>query len=1506
MSTLRCRWGARGLAAWLSLAVALGPAPASRPLARLCGPSGRRPPSVVATLHRSVAFINGLGLLWAAEVENDHGSPALRGTQEGGGLEELRQELAGLEDEDTGARLRVFLADLPLLGPPIVDRPTAHEQQRAYVARWEDLKDLLAEQATAVLAGQRVADDVPLQRVDNQLVSHWRPKLRGSKKISDGPILIDREGSVFQVVSVAKNDEWQLLDLAFPPRMVSVSTQTRLKEGYVVLARTSSSQRTPSDARDLAFLAAEPWGVVLATFASDRKPTPHEALDTLYRDVQARRLVEPRTVQAAALTALAADAAELPPSLGALLVAGGLLSEHPKAWLGRAGTSLRQRVQAIAKAGGIDATFAETLVNHWLTLLQTRMTLGGPAADPLQSRVLDVRNPAKLPVGWPRGWTHDQVGLAGKLFLAAHLAGPYLMPQPDEAVRLAAWQRDLTATANPVVRNEVPFLVDYLEGIDPSYRLDVQQMWGALSTQFLEDLPAAARALGDGPVPYGDHRVIALRQSWEPLQSVLADRVQRMLPLRDGLPIRKVRARWRGHAVAPAADAQLQLVDRRLLGNVQRRFEMEKRGRQRAAIIAGPVFVDQQGGVFQMVSVHHDRRLRFINLAFPWDPARRELTLHSVAFRDVIHTMVAVRASLVPPQAGMEEPVLVGLTTPRFAETVAQLETRGAFDPSHTTTQLMLEAMWRLHAEFKQAAVADIGTGSGVFGMVALQDLGAALVHATDADATSVAVATGNARDQGLTEGQMQVMLVGNPDGDPFVSGKRFDIALFNPVWERDAERCLLQLHTHLTERGFALLRWTMAQRHWVELLAAGQDLVAQPILEGPNTQAVFAIARTDDRLRALAAQALAGAEEPAWLNEIRKAIEIWEHVGLFSPVQHEGRPQTLADEIFGREVLAQRGTRPTDWRPPKDWRTRRERFLTVAAALMRQTAGLRADAPIRTRYEFREGAWELTVWFQVDEIPHRAHFSGSRGNYPRLTITIHDAQDQFLGRLLLGLDPSIDRGFDPDDPPLHLDIHELPDTYSPWIHRVDVTSVWPSVEALRQFIIGYLGQLIGLDARHRRLRELTWPLLDTFPTPLSDNPGASAWAYVRSQVTSLPAMPEGILRKAYLHDTSGPIARSLMQLQDERALEAWRTFVAAARQLLDEPQMAGPEELVQQLMISDEPLTELQIRRLAARHQRAPLEEAVLYRSGPLLIKNPALGMLWKRFTEAQTEQIPALMQEYLQWVNTPAETRGDPREFPTLQAWVRAERPWDVDWRDPIVHAAMAYWLLTHIIHPFEDGNGRTAQDVMNIMLARHRLPALDLRDVPDGDLFALFRADDDPTPFIDFIRARVAEARQRAESEAIGAEPIEPGKGPSDICIIAPGAVAVLPTLFHLDPHGNHQFRVIARNAEQATVLEDWMFNHGLPRAWVATLDDPARYEDTVLEAETRLATSGYRVVFIHSPRDPSVEGLREMVLTPQGWEDQLLDVANGYGMKFTSGYLALLREFRDADEELQGYL
>jgi Fic family protein len=110
---------------------------------------------------------------------------------------------------------------------------------------------------------------------------------------------------------------------------------------------------------------------------------------------------------------------------------------------------------------------------------------------------------------------------------------------------------------------------------------------------------------------------------------------------------------------------------------------------------------------------------------------------------------------------------------------------------------------------------------------------------------------------------------------------------------------------------------------------------------------------------------------------------------------------------------------------------------------------------------------------------------------------------------------------------------------------------------------------------------------------------------------------------------------------------------------------------------------------------------------------------------------EIPKLMKAFIKWINT--------KESDKLH---------------PIEKSAIAHYKFVYI-HPFVDGNGRTARLIMNLLLMQKGYPIAIIREIDRGDYYdALSKADKGkPEPFI----LLVAEAVYRTMGKYLASIPV-----------------------------------------------------------------------------------------------------------------------------------------------------
>jgi Fic family protein len=168
--------------------------------------------------------------------------------------------------------------------------------------------------------------------------------------------------------------------------------------------------------------------------------------------------------------------------------------------------------------------------------------------------------------------------------------------------------------------------------------------------------------------------------------------------------------------------------------------------------------------------------------------------------------------------------------------------------------------------------------------------------------------------------------------------------------------------------------------------------------------------------------------------------------------------------------------------------------------------------------------------------------------------------------------------------------------------------------------------------------------------------------------------------------------------------------------------------DFIEALAAKAEPITEHNIRQIHALILRTIDDEnAGAYRRGQVYITGST-------YVPPAAIEVPSLMQELVTWVNLP--------EAADLH---------------PVKRAALAHFRLVHI-HPFIDGNGRTARLLMNLILIQEGYPPAVIRHERRPEYYdALDRAHEGDT---DLFVALVAEEAERSLDiwlEMVGAIPI-----------------------------------------------------------------------------------------------------------------------------------------------------
>ncbi len=143
----------------------------------------------------------------------------------------------------------------------------------------------------------------------------------------------------------------------------------------------------------------------------------------------------------------------------------------------------------------------------------------------------------------------------------------------------------------------------------------------------------------------------------------------------------------------------------------------------------------------------------------------------------------------------------------------------------------------------------------------------------------------------------------------------------------------------------------------------------------------------------------------------------------------------------------------------------------------------------------------------------------------------------------------------------------------------------------------------------------------------------------------------------------------------------------------------------------TQEPITETTIKHIHTLLMDRLLHEPGAYRTG-------AARIAGAHIMPPKSNEIPDKINELLTWLNT------NPYEYPPIELSAR------------FMHRFLA-------IHPFQDGNGRTARLLMNQILMQHSYPVLTNISIRDRKKYleALREADhDDPLPLINLVAMSV----------------------------------------------------------------------------------------------------------------------------------------------------------------------
>ncbi|MEZ4958834.1 MAG: Fic family protein [Saprospiraceae bacterium] len=220
--------------------------------------------------------------------------------------------------------------------------------------------------------------------------------------------------------------------------------------------------------------------------------------------------------------------------------------------------------------------------------------------------------------------------------------------------------------------------------------------------------------------------------------------------------------------------------------------------------------------------------------------------------------------------------------------------------------------------------------------------------------------------------------------------------------------------------------------------------------------------------------------------------------------------------------------------------------------------------------------------------------------------------------------------------------------------------------------------------------------------------------------------------------------------------------ITAAGKPLKDHFEMTGHDEAVkwiEEVVKEGRPLTENFIRELHLLILKEPYESPTItpdgipakrkiqvgvYKSAP----NHVLTPTGEIFRFATPEETPAMMHDLIQWYR---QKEGDPETHPLLLA------------------AEFHYKFIR--IHPFDDGNGRTARILMNFILMKYGYPPVIIKTEDKANYIAALQQSDAGiiAPFIEYIGQNLAHSLDVMIRGAKGENIDEPDDVDKEIALI-----------------------------------------------------------------------------------------------------------------------------------------
>ncbi len=220
--------------------------------------------------------------------------------------------------------------------------------------------------------------------------------------------------------------------------------------------------------------------------------------------------------------------------------------------------------------------------------------------------------------------------------------------------------------------------------------------------------------------------------------------------------------------------------------------------------------------------------------------------------------------------------------------------------------------------------------------------------------------------------------------------------------------------------------------------------------------------------------------------------------------------------------------------------------------------------------------------------------------------------------------------------------------------------------------------------------------------------------------------------------------------------------ITAQGKPLKDHLEMTGHNEAIkwiEEVVKEERPLMESFIRQLHVLLLKEPSEKKAITPEGVLTTRTIEVG----KYKTVPNHVLTNTGEIF--YFATPEET---PAKMHDLMEWYRVEK--EKGELHPLLLAAEFHYKFI-IIHPFDDGNGRTARILMNFILMQHGLPPVVIKTEDKENYFAALRQADAGLlePFIEYIGENLARSLDLMVRGAKGESIDEPDDVDKEIALL-----------------------------------------------------------------------------------------------------------------------------------------